>query len=560
MITELIRNSALLIVLSVTYGFLYRLRCSSVSGRRIVEGMLFGGIALVAMKATVHHHSGFIYDGRSVVLAMAGLFGGPVPAGIAVAAAGIYRYTLGGGGVWAGELTIVTAALAGLACRYRIRQSPHRLGLWSLFLFGVGVHVLMLCCQLVAPDGGQLVRELWLPVMAVFPAATAGMGYLMANEIRKVEAEKALLQSEENFRRSLDESPFGMYIVSNEGKTLYANPTFLDLFGYDTIDQFEGSASESRYTSESYQAHEERKAKRQKGEYVEQEYDIEIIRTDGVRRSVHVYRKQVCWSGVPQSLAIYHDVSAMVKMMGDLQAAKERAEESARLKSAFLSNMSHGIRTPLNVILGFSEMLASREELCPATAAEYSGIIRLHSEDLLQTLSNIIDISKLETGQMQLYPATVDVTALLVDLQKRYARRLTEMGKGDIGLWVSLPEGLLTVSTDKEKLSRIFYNLLDNAVRCTDQGSVSFGLKEAGAGRLSFFVSDTGPGIPDEALEIIFDSFGAGVVSPTKVVRGAGVGLPVAKRLTELLGGELVLQSAPGKGTEITFFIPLQGV
>lgn len=494
------------------------------------------------------------------MLAMAGLFGGVVPAGIAVAASGIYRYTLGGGGVLAGELTIVTAALAGLACRYRIRQSPHRLGLWPLFLFGVGVHVLMLCCQLVAPDGGQLVRELWLPVMAVFPAATAGMGYLMANEIRKVETEKALLQSEANFRRSLDESPFGMYIVSNQGKTLYANPAFLTLHGYDTIAGFESSSSERRYTSEGYRAHEERKAKRQKGEDVEPEYDIEIVRADGERRFVHVYRKQVCWSGELQSLAIYQDITMRTKMMGDLQAAKERAEESARLKSAFLSNMSHGIRTPLNVILGFSEMLASREELCPATAAEYSAIIRLHSEDLLQTLSNIIDISKLETGQMQLYPATVDVAALLADLQKRYARRLTEMGKGDIGLWVSLPDGPLMVSTDKEKLNRIFYNLLDNAVRCTDQGSVSFGLKEAGAGRLSFFVSDTGPGIPDEALEIIFDSFGAGVVSPTKVVRGAGVGLPVAKRLTELLCGELVLQSAPGKGTEVTFFIPLQGV
>jgi PAS domain S-box-containing protein len=558
MITELIYHSAFLIVLSVAYGFLYRLRCSSISVCRIAEGILFGGIALIAMKGTVHHHTGFIYDGRSIVLAMAGLFGGAIPAGIAVAAAGIYRYTLGGAGVWAGELTIVTTALAGLVCRHRIRQSPHRLSLWSLFLFGAGVHVLMLCCQLVAPEGGQLVRQLWLPVMAVLPAATAGMGYLMASEMRKAEAEKALLQSEENFRRSLDESPFGMYIVSNEGKTLYANPAFLSLHGYDTIAGFEGSPSESRYTPESYRAHEERKEKRRKGEYVEPEYDIEIIRTDGERRCVHVYRKKIFWSGVPQSLAIYHDISVRVKMMTDLQAAKDRAEESARLKSAFLSNMSHGIRTPLNVILGFSEMLASREELGPATAAEYSGIIRLHSEELLQTLSNIIDISKLETGQMQLYPATVNVTVLLADLQKRYARRLAETGKGHIGLSVSLPEGPLMVSTDKEKLNRIFYNLLDNAVRCTEGGSIRFGLEKAGADRLSFFVSDTGPGIPDEAREIIFDSFRAAAVSPTKVVRGAGVGLPVVKRLTELLGGELVLQSELGKGTVVRFCLPVK--
>lgn len=558
MISELIRNSVFLIVLSVAYGFLYRIRFSSIAVCRIAEGMLFGGIALIAMKVTVHHHTGFIYDGRSVVLAMAGLFGGAVPAGIAVAAAGIYRYILGGPGLWAGELTIVTSALAGLAFRYKLKQAPHQLSLWSLFLFGAGVHVLMLCCQLIAPEGGQLVRQLWLPVMAVFPAATAGMGYLMANEMRKVEAERALLQSEENFRRSLEESPFGMYIVSDEGKTLYANSAFLSLYGYDTIAGFESSSSESRYTTESYRAHEERKEKRRKGEYVEPEYDIEIIRTDGERRCVHVYRKKIFWSGVLQSLAIYQDISVRVKMMADLQAAKERAEESARLKSAFLSNMSHGIRTPLNVILGFSEMLASREELGPATAAEYSSIIRLHSEDLLQTLSNIIDISKLETGQMQVYSATVDVTALLADLQKRYIRRLAETGKSEIGLTVSLPDGPLRVNTDKEKLSRIFYNLLDNAVRCTDQGSVSFGLKEVGGGRLSFFVSDTGPGIPEEAREIIFDSFGAGVISPTKVVRGAGVGLPVVKRLTELLGGELVLQSEPGKGTEVLFYLPVK--
>lgn len=553
MVVQLAQHAAILIVLSVIYGFFTRIQCSSIAGCKIIQGVLFGSMAIAAMKMAIPHSSGFVYDGRSVVLALAGLFGGWLTAGIAVIIGGVYWCTIGGPWVWSGLMIILVPAITGLVFRTMAGNQPHSISFPVLFFFGLVVHLVMFLCPLFAPGGYIILKQTWLPVLLVFPLTTLIMSFLMRNEERRTLTERALRESEENFRLSIDESPLGMHIVSDSGETLYANKAFLDLYGFRSIREFMDTPSEVRYTPESYREHLERKKKRKKGEYVEPEYDIEIIRTDGRKCYLHVNRKKINWNGIPQFHVIHQDITDNKRMVLDLQAAKEKVEESDRLKSAFLANISHEIRTPLNVILGFTEMLTHGRELKEETAEEYYGIIKRNAEELLLTITNIVDISKLEQGQMNLFKSHEHVQPLIDDLHSGFAKKI----ENQVLLVQKMPEVPVYIHTDKERLIQIFSNLLDNSVKFTTQGVIKFGVADVTETHILFFVSDTGIGIEESIRTLIFESFRQADHSITRSYGGTGLGLSIVSQLIGLMDGEISLESEVGKGTVVRFRLPL---
>jgi PAS domain S-box-containing protein len=281
MFTELIKNSAVLIALSVLFGLLSRKRISGLPAYKIVEGLLYGGIVIVAMEMTVYHPAGYIYDGRSIVIALAGFLGGSITAGISVAIAWIYRIYLGGSGVWVGTLTMLISAMIGLLFRYLSPDRFKLVNVSSLLGLGIVVHLFMLACQLILPGGLQIIEQIWLPIMFIFPMATLMMGLLIGNEEKRLSIEKTLQQSEENFKHFMDESPLGMHVMTEKGKTLYANRAFLNIYGFNTIEEYIKTPSEKRYTPESFKQHQKRKEKRIKGEHVDPEYEREF----GIRKS-----------------------------------------------------------------------------------------------------------------------------------------------------------------------------------------------------------------------------------------------------------------------------------
>lgn len=246
----------------------------------------------------------------------------------------------------------------------------------------------------------------------------------------------------------------------------------------------------------------------------------------------------------------------------DLERAKNKAEESDRLKSAFLANMSHEIRTPLNAIVGFVGLLNENGN-SPEEIAKYKQIINKSSANLLQLINDIIDFSKIESGQLELYISDVNIYETLKEIYisfKEDMKRqvLSEQQKVEIRL-VTGSTGYFTLKTDALRLQQIFNNMLSNAIKFTHEGFIEFGIKEIIKDReIIFYVKDTGIGIDKKYQQKIFDRFFKIEDSKNTLYRGTGLGLAITKHLVETLGGKIWLESEPNKGSTFFFSIPSQ--
>jgi signal transduction histidine kinase len=252
------------------------------------------------------------------------------------------------------------------------------------------------------------------------------------------------------------------------------------------------------------------------------------------------------------------DITESVKVIADLEQAKNKAEESDRLKSTFLANMSHEIRTPLNTILGFSSILISEEEISSREREEYSSIINRSSENLLQIINDILDLSKLETGQLKIFKTQINVQTVLDELNMVFMKRLVEIGKVNIRLRMSAPHAPLFLNLDRVRFYQIFMNLLSNSIKFTEKGEIRYGISEVADDQVCFFVSDTGIGIEKGLQSTIFERFRQVNESNTRRHGGTGLGLSIVKNMVELMGGNITVDSEAGKGTTFRFTLPVE--
>ncbi|HCR89694.1 MAG TPA: hypothetical protein DIW50_04360, partial [Prolixibacteraceae bacterium] len=460
MFVELVYNAALLVTLSVFYGALTRFRKGNNFLYRIFVGLLFGLIVIAGMNIPVKYEPGIIYDGRSVILILSGLFGGGVVSGVTILIAGVYRILIGGIGVYAGVVTIISCGLVGLFFRRIYKNKPENINLFVLWLIGVVGHVFMLLSQLILPWDRALdvIQNVWIPVLLIFPFATLIIGVLLGAEEKRIishatieqskrlfqtlsdnspvgifrtnavgtvtyinarlcrladvsiddaegdnwlhaihpedrdilyekwkkaivsktnfsaefrllnkdgrvtivfaeavpeigengsingyigtvkditeqkKYEEALIRSEQNFRKVLDESPLGIRITDSNGDTVYVNSALLEIYG-GTADEFIKSRLSTLYTPESYHLHQIRKEKRNKGEYVPLEYEISIINRKGEIHHLHVYRKEIIWDGGLHFQSLYRDITekkiaeqALLKREESLREAEQIAQ------------------------------------------------------------------------------------------------------------------------------------------------------------------------------------------------------------------------------------------
>ncbi len=239
-----------------------------------------------------------------------------------------------------------------------------------------------------------------------------------------------------------------------------------------------------------------------------------------------------------------------------LEEAKRTAEESNRLKSAFLANMSHEIRTPLNGIVGFANLLKHQSNPPKEKVDQYVDIINSNSGLLLKLINDIIDISKIESNQLEIKSTTYDLNKLMVELHLMYSSEKVKLGKNEINLtYSSSDRNEMLVSTDVERLKQIMINLLDNALKFTMEGSIEFGY-EVREQMLYFFVKDTGIGIERSKVALIFDRFRQVVETSARVYGGTGLGLAICKGVINKLGGQIGVESELDKGSLFWFTIP----
>ena len=266
--------------------------------------------------------------------------------------------------------------------------------------------------------------------------------------------------------------------------------------------------------------------------------------------------------GIVGAYGIYRDITDRKRIEKSLIIAKEKAEESDRLKSAFLSNMSHEIRTPMNAILGFSG-LRSDPESSEEEKNEYIEIIKERGNDLMRIISDIIDVAKIESGQLKISIKDCKVNRLLEDIHTTFTQIKQKQGKNNVDLIIHLevPDHEFTILTDPQRLRQVITNLVENALKFTESGAIEFGYaikEDVGIGKsIEFFIEDSGIGIPQEMHAVIFERFRQVDDSHTRTYGGTGLGLTICKNLTHLMGGELNLQSEVGKGTRFTITLPM---
>ncbi len=256
-------------------------------------------------------------------------------------------------------------------------------------------------------------------------------------------------------------------------------------------------------------------------------------------------------------IVIITDISGRKKMELDLAKERDKAKQSDHLKSAFLANMSHEIRTPMNSIIGFSEMLED-DDVTELERKQYSGIIRTNSNNLLRIIDDILNIAKIETQQVSYYYSSFALNQFVEDLAANLRMIINRKGKD---ITVKTVKGLKdtedTIYSDKERLQQVITNLMTNAEKFTDSGSIQISY-EVKKKQLVFKVSDTGIGIAPETQKTIFERFRQGTDEyQTRKYGGTGLGLPIAKGILEGMGGDISVESEPGKGATFTFSVPM---
>jgi len=398
-----------------------------------------------------------------------------------------------------------------------------------------------------------------------FPSPEEKLIFGVARDITESKViEDELKESEELFRSFFEKSPIGIEIYDYRGIQLAANQASNEMFGIadessSGFNLFEGTS-----------LNEDLKKKLRQGETIGYSafFDFDKVKELNQYKTTRSGKAQMEYIITPLKsadkesihgyLLIVQDITDRKQAEKELYVAMEKAQESDRLKSAFLSNMSHEIRTPMNAILGFSELLGQPDSL-PEEQERFTGIIRNAGKRLMHIIDDIIDISKLEAKQIKITRSACNVSQLLNSTLVSFRNMEILTRKPALRLVLDLPDtsAIAEVETDPVRLQQVLDNLITNAIKYSTEGDIEAGVRRVvqnGSNHLEFFVKDCGKGIPPDKLSIIFERFRQ--VEENEYHEGAGLGLSISRALVELLGGELKVQSEVGKGTTFTFTIP----
>lgn len=472
----LIQNIALLMAFAMLYeNFWLRNDNPRSFPSKVFSGFVLGGIGLVLMFTPWQMDPGLVFDARSVMLAVSGLFFGAVPTVIAMAVVSVVRFFMGGEGMWMGINVIVFSGTIGILWGKLRRNWQQKNMKVELLMLGIVVHLAMLGSTLLLPQERILstLTTIALPIMLIHAPGTMLLGLILA-------AQKSNMQNRLAKAKLYDaERKFSQDLLLKQ-KQLHSQ-----------LDKYSRLA---------------RKFKEQNNELVK---------------------------------------------------AKEKAEESDRLKSAFLANLSHEIRTPMNAIIGFTDLLEI-DELTGEQREQYIQIIRNSGEYLLSIINDIIEISHIESRQVELKNKTVRLENFLQEIYSSLKFSVPTSKNIQFEL-AKLPENLPSeIITDEVKLKQILINLINNAFKFTREGVVSFGCFLNQHSQLSFFVKDTGIGIEAKNHSVIFERFRQIEEGNKNMSGGSGLGLAIVKAYMELMGGEIKVESESGKGAEFTLTFPLQ--
>ena len=361
------------------------------------------------------------------------------------------------------------------------------------------------------------------------------------------QAENLLKESEQKSMSIMENSADAIFITNQQGKYMYTNKAVSNMLGYTSEEMKSKTFADISPTNriEEYFKFFEQILKEGKG-FTE----IELIKKGGDYISTDLNAVVLPDGTIYGSC---RDITERKLAESELIEAKEKAEESDRLKSAFLTNMSHEIRTPMNGILGFAELL-KEPNLTSDDQQDFIQTMQISGERLLNTINSIVDISKIESGLMGI---DIEETNLneKIEFTYKFFKPEAENKKLQLLYKNGLPTNEAIIKTDNEKVYGILTNLVRNAIKFTFDGSIEFGFEKKGE-YLEFFVKDTGIGIPQKQQQLIFERFRQGSESHNRGYEGSGLGLSISKSYVEMLGGRIWVESKEGLGSTFYFTIP----
>ena len=372
-----------------------------------------------------------------------------------------------------------------------------------------------------------------------------------------ISKQKQTLNQLHKLNSAINQSTSIVVITDKNGTIEYVNPIFIESTGY-SIDEVIGKnpriLKSGFHSDEFYQNLWETLSvgKTWKGEFQNKTKNGKLFWESAVISPI--FDKQ---NEITNYLAVKDNITEKKKMEEALVLAKEKAEESDRLKTSFLQNMSHEIRTPLNSILGFSQLLQDTKTDNPRVL-KFSSIINNSGQRLLELINNILDISKIEAGSVKINQEAIHLNTLLKHVKDVVQLKADEK---QLEIIMNMPwdEGESLIQTDAGKLNQILLNLINNAIKFTKSGNVTCSYELINDDFLEFKVSDTGIGIPKQKQKQIFQRFFQVDQSISRNFEGAGLGLSITKALVNLLGGEIRFESEYRKGTTFYFTLPYKG-
>ncbi|MCI5144308.1 MAG: PAS domain S-box protein [Candidatus Electrothrix sp. AR3] len=368
------------------------------------------------------------------------------------------------------------------------------------------------------------------------------------------QAEQEIEESREKYR-GLSEAAFESVFLSEKGLCIEQNLSAEKKFGYSNEEAI------GRYGTDWIAPEYRERVMNNILEGYEQPYEALAIKKDGTTFPCMIQGKMMHYKGKTVRVTSLSDITDRKKAEQELIKAKEKAEESDRLKSAFLANMSHEIRTPMNGIVGFVDLL-KEPQLTGDEQEQYIKIIEKSSVRMLNTITDIIDISRIESGQIAIIKTKTYVNEIL-DKQYNFFNMEAKSKGIELIYKPSLSDRETSIVTDKHKLEAILSNLIKNAIKFTHQGNVTLGcslITDKEFQELEFYVIDTGIGIPPSRIKAIFNRFEQADIEDTRAFEGSGLGLSISKSYVEMLGGKIWVKSEEGIGSQFYFTLPLYSV